>query len=179
MGADIHGPFLEIRKKHTDLDFKSTWQLKCQFHVSRDYWLFSLLANVRNYNDFPALEPKGYPKDASVFTNSEFYYYIREGDDGFCESNVCTKAQAKHWVSNGTSWFQPDNDRFVSDPDAHSCSWLTTKELAQVLEAYLKLPGVLDDSDNSILTLKSILAAMREFESEEGTESRIVFWFDN
>ena len=65
MGCDIHG-YIEIK-------IGNTWVAYKELDVRRDYRLFAILANVRNYEEFnikPISEPRGLPLDVSVLAKA-------------------------------------------------------------------------------------------------------------
>jgi hypothetical protein len=64
MGCDIHA-FLEI--KH-----EGKWRYAGHYEIDRDYRLFTLMANVRNYYGYedvkPIDDPRGWPDDIDKLT---------------------------------------------------------------------------------------------------------------
>lgn len=59
MGADIHG-VVQTR-------YGNKWATESEIEYGRRYWLFSALANVRNYNGItPISEPRGLPEDLEL-----------------------------------------------------------------------------------------------------------------
>lgn len=122
------------------------------FCGDRNYWLFSVLADVRNDGTFVYIDrPRGLPNDISEVVRNEF----------------------EPW-----SW------------DAHSCSYLTLKELIDFYEEHI------DDEEGEIVL--PLITKIKERADElgliytfswEGNGSdkaysksdniRIVFWFDN
>lgn len=184
MGCDIHGPFLETCAIDDD---KPRWWCQAKFRFSRNYWLFALMANVRNYdNDKDGVfrgemcyKPLGYPKDASWETNENYFVYINDEPDGVERS--CTRKKAEEWVAHGCSFYKDEDKHYVSDPDAHSATWLTTLELEDVYQRYktvLEESGE-DESERRIKSVEALLAAMKSLESNPTVKCRIVFWFDN
>lgn len=88
MGCDIH-MFIEVNKR-------GKWVMSGErSSISRDYRLFSLLANVRNYNDRmkPLSEPRGVPDDASAGYKKEVKRY---GVDGHSHSYFTVEEIRKH-----------------------------------------------------------------------------------
>lgn len=155
MGCDIH-TYLEV--KHAEGE---TWDCEVLLDLGRDYTLFGLLANVRGVGGF---EPKGIPKDLSWRTENHYGLAVVEGDMSY----GVPKKTAQEWVRSGSStWLtQKGSYERVSSPDWHSASWLTAKEIKEVINKY----------DHS--TLKATYHMMKSFE-EEGHQTRLVFWFDN
>jgi hypothetical protein len=168
--------------------------------------MFGLMANVRNcYSDgkLPVLvEPRGMPEDAGYTATDDNRIYISETES---EDYVCMET-AKRWVNSGSSKFINDNDgnpTWVTQPDWHSHSWLTTSEFESVLNKYLELetgwhkvrveehnkmvkeeniqpdswayapPSMVDEPEYQV-----VLTILKRFE-ELGYDARVVFWFDN
>ncbi len=156
MGCDIHC-YIEYKPAGSDhwSDFGGC------INPGRNYELFGKLAGVRREGP-PIVEPRGLPEDASCAASSDAWIYVTEttSSEGFC-----SREQAETWLGYGARYRDPDK-RFVSNPDWHTHSWLTTDEYASVVE------GVGEPE------YEAILAAMRSFE-EGGAKARIVFWFDN
>ncbi|WP_372403143.1 hypothetical protein ACDW34_10955 [Acinetobacter piscicola] len=66
MATDIHG-FFQKYENNQWVDITS------QYDERRDYYLFSILANIRNFNDFNYIDlPRGLPKE--VYLNEENLY---------------------------------------------------------------------------------------------------------
>lgn len=79
MGCDIHW--------HSEVKVDGVWHHHSNPRISRDYWLFALLAGVRNYGNEvnPISEPRGFPEDASVITKID---RDRWGRDGHSDSII-------------------------------------------------------------------------------------------
>jgi hypothetical protein len=168
--------------------------------------MFGLMANVRNcYSDgkLPVLvEPRGMPEDACYTATDDNRIYISETES----EDYVSMETAKRWVNSGSSKFINDNDgnpTWVTQPDWHSHSWLTTSEFENVLNKYLELESGWHkervDTHNKMVERQNIqpdswvyappdmdiepeyqvvLASLKRFE-ELGYDARIVFWFDN
>jgi hypothetical protein len=209
MGCDIH-LYIEYKSKEKDFGkykYKQQWQsFGGKINPGRNYAMFALMANVRNYyNDgkLPVLiEPRGMPADSSFHSTSDNRCYISNGGSG---SDVPMET-AKRWVENGSSQFiygVNGEPYWVTNPDWHSHSWLMTDEFENIISKYLELEtgwhkervgqhnnmvredNIQPDSwmyappDMNIEpTYQAILASMKRFE-ELGYYARIVFWFDN
>lgn len=160
MGCDIHGII-----EHKLNDKTNWWVWSDKFHLPRDYNLFGYLAGVRRDGP-PVVSPRGIPKDMS--TSSE-EYWLMISDSG--NENTVTPEEAEKYVRGGSRYRQDrsGNNRWVSDPDAHTASWLSADEL----ETAMSCCQHLIDTE-----FKAILAAMRALESD-GREVRFVFWFDS
>lgn len=168
MGCDIH-LYIEYRKPFDSTGYRNNWKsFGGRINPGRNYIIFSLLAGIRNYNELPILvPPRGMPEDAGYYADNENRMYISEDS----QENSVTMERAQTWVDQGSSKFvYRDNDipRWVTHPDWHSHSWLTTKEFAAALGEYVEVEP----------EYEAVLASMKKFE-ELGFEARIVFWFDN
>ena len=207
MGCDIH-LYIEYKNKMVAFDgYKDSWHsFGKQINPGRNYAMFALMANVRNhYSDgkLPVLvEPRGMPEDVGYIAKDDNQMYISE-DEG---DNYVTMETANRWVESGSSKFvnnQEGKPTWVTDPDAHSHSWLTTSEFETIINNYLELESGWHkervDTHNKMVAKENIqpsswmyappamndepeyqvvLASMKGFE-EVGYDARIVFWFDN
>jgi hypothetical protein len=207
MGCDIH-LYIEYKSKKTEFDgYDSGWQsFGKSINPGRNYAMFGLMANVRNcYSDgkLPVLvEPRGMPEDAGYTATDDNRIYISETKS----EDYVSMETAKRWVESGSSKFINDNDgnpTWVTQPDWHSHSWLTTSEFESVLNKYLELETgwhkVRVEEHNKMVERENIqpdswayappsinnepeyqvvLASLKRFE-ELGYDARVVFWFDN
>ncbi len=72
------------------------------------------------------------------------------------------------------------SDHWISDPDLHSHSWMTLKELEEVFEDYLPLSRLEWGAEASIsIEWQAIASAMRILEDGGKNDVRIVFCFDS
>jgi len=126
------------------------------------------MAGVRNHNDSKFIEPRGIPYDLSYSANEDYWYWI--SDEPQNGEFIATKSDAERWVANGSSTYKDDRQNRVSDPDAHSCSWLSLEELKEALG---RVEHALD------VRYKAILSAMEALEDDGKNATRLVFWFDN
>jgi hypothetical protein len=161
MGCDIH-TFIE-RREHD-----AWWSVHYggQFYVGRDYRLFSALAGVRSYDDPPPLyAPRGIPEDLASGAVDGYTLWIGDPGDN---TPRCDRERAEVWLAKGYSkrW----GKHRVTDPDAHTPSWLTAEESREVINA-MRLEDRSDDWE--------IVTRIAEFYAERCQGSRIVFWFDN
>ncbi len=199
MGCDIH-PYLEYYKEGSNY-INGFGRVQTG---GRNYLLFSILAGVRGG---PALYPqRGVPDNLAYRTAGDWWYYIVDKEEDICEQNQCSKEKAARWVEEGASVYNDDKTR-VSDPDAHSASWLNADELEKCYKEYSVLAA---EEHSSIIAvyenmykehpelrkserrtpieslqdytaipeLEMVLAAMRTAE-KHGLTARLVFWFDN
>lgn len=71
MGCDIHA--------YGEIKINNMWHFVSEIEIFRNYSLFALLANVRNYDDIKAIsDPKGLPVDTSEVV--KYYYSLWDGD---------------------------------------------------------------------------------------------------
>jgi len=206
MGCDIH-LYIEYKSKKTEFDgYNPGWQsFGGSINPGRNYAMFALMADVRNYGDdkLPVLvKRRGMPEDAGYTATDDNRIYISETKS----EDYVSMETAKRWVESGSSKFINDKDgnpTWVTQPDWHSHSWLTTSEFESVLNKYLELetgwhkvrveehnkmvereniqpdswayapPSINDEPEYQV-----VLASLKRFE-ELGYDARIVFWFDN
>lgn len=167
MGCDIH-TMIEYKAKDRD------WQTFSYdtVNLGRDYRMFTAMADVRNYSDdFVPIEAKGLPEDVSHYTISANSFYVVDGDTE--DEGSVSRADAERWVRSGDSEWTNDKKWRVTDPDAHSHSYLSPEEFEQCIEKVSKIVSYTVDPD-----YKVALAMLKKYK-ELGYESRIVFWFDN
>ena len=212
MGCDIH-LYIEYKSKKykskmVEFDgYKYSWHDfgKC-INPGRNYALFALMADVRNYDgQLPVIvKPRGMPDDAGYYSSDDNCIYISENT--YEGERTVTMEHAKRWVESGSSKFinnQQGEPKWVTNPDHHSHSWLTTSEFETIINKYLELETGWHkrrvDEHNKMVAKKDIqpgdyaydlpamniepqyqvvLASLKRFE-ELGYDARIVFWFDN
>ena len=175
MGCDIH-LYIEYRSKNaanTDQYWQSFGQ---RTNPGRNYFMFALLANVRNYDELPVpYALRGMPDDAGYDSGYDNRLYISNEFD----EHTVTMERAEQWVKSGSSKFI-NNERgeptWVTHPDWHSHSWLTTNEYENVINLYLAQPFAKPFGLEP--RYQVVLASMKAFE-QLGYDARIVFWFDN
>lgn len=184
MSADIHAYVEYADFKTFEGDYY--WSNLTKNFGSRNYYLFGLLANVRG-NDPALFDPRGLPEGRLGYETSADYWKLvapedkpewADNGDGWVR-----REDALRWLHSGAS--KPDYDskgglRRVTDPDAHSASWLDTEELAKVLDHYAAhvQNNYPSEKPEAPIEWQAILAAMRSFESN-GKSARVIFWFDN
>ena len=145
--------------------------LGSQFRLGRHYGVFASLAGVRNYGDEikPVSAPRGVPENLGYATKEDYLCYVC--DDPSEDSHQTDREHAERWVASGSSKWA--DERHVTDPDAHSASWLTPDEFEAAINCEIEGKLISDTED-----YQAVLAAMRSLEST-GHEVRTVFWFDN
>ncbi len=162
MGCDIHGVIQINKKGIKDGIITKEWETVAEGYGSRNYAIFSILANVRNYFEKPwafISEPKGFPRD-----------FIIEGDyhplpDSF------------KWDSwDGNVYQRRDNKYWMGD---HSYSHLTAQELIDYdWENIMKR-----ENSHNILGSEDFcyfIISISKYAFKYGAENvRFVFGFDN
>lgn len=151
-------------------------------------------------------EPKGIPSGLCSRTGYEYHLWVRDDDDEH-ERGSCSLSNAESWVESGSSEWVNDEKTSVTNPDWHTPSWLSTEEVATVIDRYKAVnealvPGARKEFDEMVQRAKArnsdhipdwkdwdptrakptemlaILGAMKALE-ENGLTARLVFWFDN
>ena len=171
MGCDIHC-YIETQRYPNARE--PWWPFNYYgLNPGRDYKMFTLLADVRSYGELEAVYPqRGLPVDLSWNVRSENRLFVCDDPD----SEGCTdRATASKWVRSGYSKWDDDERNWVTNPDWHSHSWLTTQELENVINTYI---AIKDDYRHVDPGYKAVLAAMKAFE-DANEPARLVFWFDN
>jgi len=199
MGCDIH---LFTERKRS-INNKEKWvnidhlklnpyfrvdDFEPQFEViplydDRNYNLFAMLANVRNYhNNNIIAAPKGFPDDCSDFVNGE---KARWGEDGHSHSYFTLKElkefRNNNKITNYAGFMTPENAILV-DKGEMPKSWCQGTNV----EGYVyKEWRYKDDIIGTLVDRleKRIREEFYLYGDEETTkyddEVRIVFWFDN
>jgi len=162
MGCDIHA-YIEYKY---DKDSNYWNAFGGQFRFGRSYDMFAKMAGVRSYGSItPITEPRGMPEHPAWHSKMDNQLFVTDSDEH--EEGTCPRSLAERWVAIGAGKYIDEDKTYVTHPDCHSNSWLTTEEFAK---AFKKTdPGP---------EYKAALAAMRSFE-KSGYEARLVFWFDN
>lgn len=201
MGCDIHA-FVEYE---SDFYAGQSWRSfsSNQIRLSRNYAMFgAMTAGEVRFKGLDAeylVEPRGYPDDASLDTNDNYHLYVCDRDTGDDE-RVTNFENAVKWAKWGSeikvfrdgSWVSipapEDLDQIkleyensslmkITDPDAHTPSWLSTSEYVYAVEAADSvLNGIQSTWDVPYL---ATIDLMKSLEENTGGEARIVFWFDN
>jgi len=192
MGTDIHmyieytdkQRLEETRKKKAEGDttVNEYWRTfgGC-INPGRNYSMFGILSKGVRSNYPNGTERKGLlPYDDMGYSAADDAY-IRIANEGTKPSdNEVSLEQAQKWASG--SWpetiiYRNGVPRFVTHPDWHSHSWLTTEEYEKALVNYKTLSE--DVSWGEPIEYKALLAAMKVLESTGDYVARVVFWFDN
>lgn len=184
MGCDIH-LFIEYATFHdTDEDNNPIgpyWtNFGGEFHLSRNYSMFEILAGVRGRDAM--FWPRGLPTDRLGRRTRGAHAMVIDYESDGGERHV-TPRIAEQWVSLGSADYlaqlwnngpHKGKPMYVTDPDAHTPSWLTADEFEQALNEYAVCNRDRDVGND----YRAVLAALRALEPGSiGT--RVVFWFDN
>ena len=140
------------------------------FSLTRDYRFFGALSEVRGGG--PLVHSRGIPADASDPACRAYYHLVSGGEhhDGLWQhiSHSTADEYVARGLSHRRSWRSLD---LVSDPDAHSPSWLSRAELL----ASLAHAGI--EHESLAVDIRATLAAVNAIPHTDSP--RIVFWFDN
>jgi hypothetical protein len=205
MGCDIH---CYIEYKRANHEGWNNWSsFGGRINPGRDYTMFRLLAGVRSYDNIE-VKPKGLPENCGYSVNNDNYLYITES----VGENYATAERAKYYVEKCGCKYRMGAEgtpTWVSQPDWHSHSWMTTKELTEVFDKYkIEEQKQWDESEKGRLEIvnnyfistgeKPAVGSLvdkpyphndfAEYKAllaamlkfeELGYETRLVYWFDN
>lgn len=166
MGCDIHAI---VERKTFPYGNRESWRWRNSGTpgITRNYVLFSLLANVRNDWDpgFPYIDtPRGVPG-----------YETRTANYGRFEA-----------LGEITDWDETPSDAYESlvlnwGVDGHSHSWVTLRELKdakELIQGYYWEDGIpkyiLDDYYNLLEYMEH-----QKYDGQTDDDIRLVFFFDN
>jgi hypothetical protein len=161
MGCDIHG-FIEVKQK-------DRWVCKKKHNLKlhRDYYLFTLLADVRNYSKIE-YEQKLYPRK-------------------------CLFDEFRGLPSDVSNFVEKESNNWGCDGHSHSFITLEEFEKIDYDEPIFPIDGspaklIMDNFNNVKVTLREIIKSncdyfeiIDELKSlkKKPDEVRLVFWFDN
>lgn len=204
MGCDIHAVIEYCRKRQDGDEREPHWMTWATVSPGRNYAMFTAMAGVRGEEGRAIVQPRGIPARVSFGVMNDYYLYVTENTDGDPQS--ITQEKADKYLAYGSTR-HPTMPQYISGPDWHSASWLTTAEMEQVMTRYLEIeneyikerneqlaemrknpPGGIDLATTLRWTpeteaapdpaYQAIISAMKVLESGK-CEARIVFWFDN
>jgi hypothetical protein len=196
MGTDIHG-FID----YDDPTNPTYCHHFAKMQLSRDYWMFILLASVRgdSIQKQQGLPAKGLPSQISWEIRDELYLKIVQ------DNNPLTEAGIGYIGETEANKYKRVDKYYCENPDWHSISYVSIEELDAVFSKYNTLqeivPVVLEgekplptdeivsEREDRILVHRSqhvkvpanylatraAMAALRDF----GCNPRFVFFFDN
>jgi hypothetical protein len=175
MGADIHA-HIEVVRLITLTDTTATiTEYFAQVSIARDYTLFEVLAGIRHNPQLAQSlastgKAKGFPPNISSAVHSAITYQIDDELSEFEVDGYCSAREAQSWVAEGASRYDDENRATVTDPDIHTASFMTAKELERANEAYRQITG------QPHYKINAVIAAMTALNNDT-CESRFVFWF--
>lgn len=184
MGCDIH-LMVELRKKvenpdSTRLDRWYNGGFTGEFS-SRIYGMFARMASVRTYDDEDykvKFEPRGFPEDMTWWSQSQFYLDVIDDENAVdWGDRYCLPKDAERWVEKGYSKWLDEGHRTITDPDYHSCSWLTASELRECFDDCFKNEDGTYHGD--YVEWLGLVSLCEGIESDGKHECRVVFCFDN
>ncbi|HYS70503.1 MAG TPA: hypothetical protein VEM14_09705, partial [Gemmatimonadaceae bacterium] len=167
--TDIHA-FVEKRSS-----FDNIWRTHSEVFLERDYGIFAAFAGVRAAeDDVTVFEPRGFPEDASAFTQLAYYVHILP-DQEFVANGLSRFVRARDVagiIADG-GHYRHKSKNLVSRPDARRPSWLSISEI----QTALRTIGIGNETlgINWQLTLRSMQAIETEFQARV----RLVFWFED
>ncbi len=174
----------ETRKKKAEGDTTANeyWRtFGGHINPGRNYAMFGMLSKGVRSDFDKGMEPKGkLPYDDMGYhaADDAYMYIVKEGDKP--GDNEVSLERAQQWASGRwaeTIIYRNGVPSYVSHPDWHSHSWLTTEEYEKALKNYQDLSKEI--SWGEAIEYKALLSAMKELESTGDYVARIVFWFDN
>lgn len=166
MGCDIHG-YVEYSYRYeewTGIAFES---------IPRNYFLFEALAGIMGKKK-PLIPPKGIPLTASSIVKN---YYLADVVDDVddCDEGI-ERREAEEYIQKGFSHYWHNDNTLISRPDWHTPSWLTLKEINQVLQhAQIEKESLA----RQFLIVIDLMEAIERWDRIGKNTSRFVFWFDN
>lgn len=169
MGCDIH-----MYVEYTEKKEEEKWWLSFggRFNPGRNYDLFAILADVRNYDGAKCIyPPRGLPEPLGFRATWDYYLRVNKSAKSVdeCFEGQCLQSHADKWTATGQSVWRDDSKDVVSNPDWHTPSWLYVDELEEVLKKSKWSFG---------REYKALLAAMKSLKNDNYLV-RVVFWFDN
>lgn len=176
MGCDGH--FYIQYKKKTD-NFDDWWfDFGGEISPGRNYLMFGILAGVRDRTS-RHFEPKGIlpEKKQSWAVREALYLMITEDGKGCRET---TLENAKRFARE-SDLIKDEKGKPIKvlDPDWHSHSWLTIKELETAFKWYKKYADEEIEGSKVPFEYKVILKVMKILENKGKNDVLLVFWFDN
>jgi len=154
-----------------------------ELYGDRNYRLFSMLANVRNYHNNPVIsEPKGFPTDCSDYVNKQKESWEGEGHShSYLTLHEIKEFRKKHKVTKYSGMMSPENAALVDKGEMPNSWCQATRIPNHVYREWECTDDTLSDLVNKLEE-----RAFEEFWLEIDSDSsqnehkiRIVFWFDN
>ena len=203
MGIDIHA-FIEAKQNQES----PIYYCLASFHLSRDYQLFDILGNGRNYHSPRSewetkafLESRGAPKDMSVLVARELYDIVISSSNpqqneypnhSFWEKDKCILYSVAEQRIKETKAFwgevrQTFNIEFKCCPnDSEWATWKTISKPYLHSVSYLQYDEIIQALKANTIHIKQLpndyVALLDYFktliDSKEYYDIRLVFWFD-
>lgn len=184
MGCDIH-LMVELRKKVETPDSARLYRwynggFTGEFS-SRIYGMFARMASVRTYDDEDykvKFEPRGFPEDMTWWSQRQFYLNVIDDENAVdWGDGYCLVENAERWVEKGYSKWLDEGHTTITNPDYHSCSWLTASELRECFDDCFKNEDGTYHGD--YIEWLGLVSLCEGIESDGKHECRVVFCFDN
>lgn len=169
MGCDIHA-FIEKRYPQDSGDYSRS----IHFPINRDYFLFGLLAGVRNSNcDY--IEPRGLPLDINWFTREQ---YEEMKMDAHTPSWL-TLPELEAIIPKLEEGRQADKEEF--DGFVSHMEEIFANDITLTPEGRKNLDILIKEDKNKPDRFYWFLATVNcmRFAEANGLKTRLVFWFDN
>lgn len=151
-----------------------------EFLIPRDYDVFTALAGVRwaEGDREPLYPPRGFPETASSDVLCKYYCYVLDADEQeLSPDREIRRQDAEKYVATHHSHYRDHPIKpngFVSDPNAHTPTWLLADEFRAALAHH-----AIDPFESSF-ELGIIQQTLDELDARCGAgRARVVFWFDN
>lgn len=170
MGCDIHGI---IERKNESGGWY--WLNSGDPDIGRNYTIFSVLANVRNYDNYPFIsEPKGMPKDLT----SEMRCLVNEwGEDGHSHSWITLEEMKNYDIEQKVYCSRLVTERDEAGNITSTCAATSGRSLGHVGEI-----TIFDEFPNGRRHWLYLIGYLEEVAKKYGLkndEVRFVFFFDN
>lgn len=171
MGCDIH-LFIEVKRKSS----KHWFGFGGQFQLTRNYWMFGILAKGVRTEPAHSYEPRQIPIDSASGAVEELMLYINDENPEH-KYETTENAMERELKSRAFVWRdETGKPTHVSDVDIHHHSWLTMDEYAKAIEWFNE--DAKEENFTCPVDYVAVLSAMKTF-SEQGYDCRVVFGFDN
>ena len=162
MGCDIH-LFVEYKQYDNWYPFGYA-----ELRLNRNYKMFGMMAGVRRNTEL-SFDPRGLPSDVSTVVDGENKLYVSDDSEKYTSVE-----SAKRYEKMGCEiTYRDGKPVWVEHPDWHSHSWLKREEYDKILDKYKG--EELHPLSPDYISLKHIMYAYEA----NGSETRLVFWFDN
>ena len=181
-------------------EWESNKQYTMHPYTGRNYNLFAVLADVRNYEGIvPLAQPRGLPEDVSLYVKKEHDEWGCDGhsaswftvdeliaydwDRVDIHSGIVTPAEYREFKDKGRprSWCGDVFGRNVVIVDNATMDKIVAGDLGAPGKSYytpIEWPWTIRDATRDFVT--KTIPELQKIREKEGVEDvRIVFWFDN